>query len=367
MQTINNTNINISVNLIETIKNLKKSQEKYQTINFLKNEVVQYNFNNGLSILIIPTKENQEKFISWNVHCGSMYNSWTMESSKEMKVRYGVPKFLEYEMLERKIQIELSKSNNTIERNECLKILERLTKSETYKNYTTYALNANEEDFEKCLPLFLELMQKPIEVFDEKEAERYWYRKVLLEEDDDYKILFDKILKLMSKEKNIYLDKYGESYRTRFLIKQNLIDYYDSFYTLDNTVLLAVGDFNVDELIKTISKYISFNKLSKKNCIKEIKKNTIEPIKDYYKVIKNKDVKQQYFGFGLKIKNDLQNYIEEKICLNVFLEYYFGKLGVFSFEFGYDFKVMVENCDDYTNVVVIGKNKNKMFDRRLYE
>lgn len=157
MQMLKNTDVGVQTRLFEILYKLDNSKLNLIEGCCLYDNIFQYDFDNGLSLLIIPNKNAKEKYIYWNFKCGSLYNSWKV-SNKEYKVRFGIPKFVEYEMLERKIDLELIKDNISEERKEILNKLKKSTFSQSYKNYTTYALKTDEIEFNECLAVFLELI-----------------------------------------------------------------------------------------------------------------------------------------------------------------------------------------------------------------
>ena len=352
MQTAKDVQIKSEIIIRENIESLNKLlslNAKVKSINhsYLGKKIYQETLKNGLSIIIIPDKTLEKRYISWNVNCGSANTAfWNSETYQNFN--HGIASYLEYELLERRTIIG------------DLRELKNCCSSQTYKNYTNYSLTA-EDDFLELLPKFLKAMQEPLKYYDLKESERFLYRKVLLEEKSEYQILYDGLLRLMYTNRNIYLDKYGfiDNLNISFTELQR---FYSAYYSPENIVIVAIGDFDISNLLEHIKKNIFIKKES------FIKVNTDfnQEIRNYYG--HKKEIKlnynENYFAIGIKLPVENSNIVKRKVLLEILMEEYFGNFSDFRNDVDKkdllkDFFVLVENNKLFSHIVILGKSNDR--------
>ena len=327
-------------------------------MHMFREKVYQKILPNGLSVIAILNDDMEECYLAWNVGCGSVDN--TFHNSKEVHFyKNGTAKFLEYEMLERKIKIQAQKEES-IPKKELLEELKGYISSQTYKNYTNYYYKTNAKKFYKLMPIFLELMQKKIQFYDNHEAERYLYRKVLLEEKSVFESLYNKTLKLMYRDKNIYLDNYGFKNDNTTITEQELLNYYHDFYSPKNSIVVAYGNFDINTLTSMVrnSIYLKESNFNESSNEKQVKEYTEEKYSDY---IELEDFSEKYFCFGIKLNPESQEIAKRKILMDIIIERYFGTRSQFQENIRglvkqEDFKIIVENNKMFSHIMFVGKS-----------
>ncbi|MBR2289450.1 MAG: insulinase family protein [Clostridia bacterium] len=262
-------------------------------------------------------------------------------------------------MLERKIKIQAQKEES-LTKKELLEELKGYISSQTYKNYTNYYYKTNAKKFYKLMPIFLELMQKKIQFYDNHEAERYLYRKVLLEEKSVFESLYNKTLKLMYRDKNIYLDNYGFKNDNTTITEQELLNYYHDFYSPKNSIVVAYGNFDINTLTSMVrnSIYLKESNFNESSNEKQVKEYTEEKYSDY---IELEDFSEKYFCFGIKLNPESQEIAKRKILMDIIIERYFGTRSQFQENIRglvkqEDFKIIVENNKMFSHIMFVGKS-----------
>ena len=365
MRMISNTEINSLVKIKRNNVNQSEFSINYLCDSYLNKPIYQYNFENGLSIIMIPDKSVNENYFSWNVNCGSKDCAFS-ENGEVTKFRTGMAKFVEYEMLERKVSLKLKGNKKDIDarlEREKLAELKDCIETKTTKTYTSYSFKTKNK-FLYLLPEFLKLMQEPLKFYDLKENERYLFRKVLLDEESEFRTLYNRVLKTMYDNKEIYLDMYGFSSDIKLLTENKMLEYYNKFYCPNNIVMIAIGDFEVDNLIKFVKKNIRV-----KNCQKsEIEKLLLST----YLRITSKDSMEfflenlydKYFAYGIKLEKIFRNISKEKILLEMIAEKYFGENSLFREKNKNildkdDFGIIIECHNDFSHIILMGKSENR--------
>lgn len=358
MQMVKNTRVD---SLLRVRKNTEEL-EKIVNNSYFGKKMYQYIFENGLSIVMIPDKFAKETYFSWNVNCGSMNNS-CLENSKTNNYYNGIAKFLEYEMFERKIDLKIKgtiKDRAEAVEKDALVELKECSKSQTNKTFTSFSFKTKDKLW-YLIPYFLKLMQQKPSCYDNREAQRYLYRKVLLDNYGDYKILYNKTLKSMYDNRDIFVDEYGYTSQIEQFRERDLISYYENFYSPENSVLIAIGGFEPSKLVKFIKRYISIDNNDFAKTEKVVNSIVENHIRKGYIDCFLENLNDFYFTYGLKLAQKTENVFEEKILYEIILENYFGENSAFCKKNKKileqsDFGVILEVHKEFSHIIFVGKS-----------
>lgn len=163
----------------------------------------------------------------------------------------------------------------------------------TSSEMTYYYIKILNKHFDKALDILSDIIQYPI--FNKKMIEKE--RKVILNEinlvDDEPRhyqwILFQKNI-FTSSAKN---PTYGKKEIVASLTKQDLIDYYKTYYIPNNIIITIVGNIK-EPFKKTFLKFKNFKKTQNKKVIIREKQNK------YKKIVEKQNNKQSYLILGYK-------------------------------------------------------------------
>ncbi|MGC8981562.1 MAG: M16 family metallopeptidase [Minisyncoccia bacterium] len=162
----------------------------------------------------------------------------------------------------------------------------------TSYEYTGYYIKTLPEFTEKGIELLGDMLMNPI--FDEKEIEKE--RGVILEEikfvhDTPQYYIFDIGLKLLYGDQPAGWPILGKESIIKRLKRKDILDYFLRQYTNNNMLIIVVGKFNKDKILKKLEKTFSkFKRL--KPYKKAITKNYQDKLKT--KIIQRKDIKQAH-------------------------------------------------------------------------
>jgi predicted Zn-dependent peptidase len=195
---------------------------------------------NGLKIISIK-KDTQIASIHIGIKIGSLY---------EKDKNRGLSHFIEHMLFKG------TKKRNNEELNEALE--KRGGEYNAYTDYTStvYSITALNEELEVSIEILADMIQNSI--FDEKEIEKE--KGVILAEiktskDDIEDFSFNKIHEIAFDKSPLKYDTLGEEKTVKKFTRDQILEFYDTYYIPNNSIISIVSSYEHDEIINLISKY----------------------------------------------------------------------------------------------------------------
>lgn len=252
-----------------------------------------YKLKNGQNILIKEVKENPIVIIDTWIKTGSI---------NETDKNNGVAHFLEHMFF---------KGTNNYTAGDFDKILESkgaITNAATSKDFTHYYITIPSKDFDTALKMHADMLLNPLIPRVELEKER----KVVLEEiakneDSPQRLLYKNLISQIYKTHPYKREVIGTKNVIETITREEMIDFYNNFYTPQNMTTIVVGDIDTQSTLEKIDKY--FNQPSSKKILPKYQKE--KNILTSSEIIDKADVETAYLmmGFrGVEAKNKKENY-----------------------------------------------------------
>jgi len=171
----------------------------------------------------------------------------------------------------------------------------------TSYEYTGYYIKTLPEYFEGAVYLMSDILCNPL--FPDEEIEKE--RNVILEEinfhiDTPTSYIFDEVLKITFGDQPAGWSILGTAKNLQSIKKDTILKYFKKHYTVNNTYLILVGNFNQNKILKTTEKL--FEKYSKEKPPSKFlfNENKIPKVKG--KIYTKKDLKQAHLLILFKTK-----------------------------------------------------------------
>ena len=315
---------------------------------------------NGLTIMIVPKKEIQKKYVIWGTNYGSNDSKFIVPGeSEETEVPKGVAHFLEHKMFEQESGI------NSLD---TLTALGVEANAYTTNDHTAYLFECT-ENFYPALDELMDYVQHPYFTDQNVEKEKGIIGQEIMMYDDypEWKVYLN-TLEAMYHEHPVKLDITGTIETISHINKDILYKCYNTFYNPSNMAMVICGDFEPEELLEEIKK-----RLVKKNANGEIKRiYPKEPetiVKE--KIEQNMDVSEPLFTIGIKDKiatekEKVKKHLAIEILLNIIIgkssklyqELYNNGILYTVPSFDYEFS------RDYAHILITGQSKEP---EKVYE
>ena len=326
----------------------------------VKEKVYIEKLKNGLTVMIIPKKGIQKKYIIWGTHYGSNDSKFIVPGESEVtEVPKGVAHFLEHKMFEQE------NGRNSLD---VLSSLGVNANAFTTNTHTAYLYEAT-DNFYEALDEFMDYVQHPYFTDENVEKEKGIIGQEIMMYDDypEWKVYLN-ALEAMYHNHPVKLDITGTIETISHIDKDILYKCYNTFYNPSNMCLVVCGDFEPEEILKQIEK-----RLIEKKPEGEIKRIYEQEEETIVKpnVESKMEVSIPLFALGIKCiapkqKEKVKTHISIDILLNMIagesskLYQDLYKSGVIlnmpSFEY--------EFTDDYAHILVSGASREpeKFFD-----
>ena len=273
---------------------------------------------NGLTIMIIPKKDIQKKYVMWATNYGSVDNCFVVPGENEpTKVPDGIAHFLEHKLFE---QPDGTNSLDT------LTTLGVNANAYTTNDYTTFLFEST-DNFYPALDELMDYVQHPY--FTDENVEK---EKGIIAQEinmyDDYPewVVYMNAVRNMYSKNPVRIDIAGTVESISKIDKDILYKCYNTFYTPSNMVMCFAGDFEPEKLIEEV----------KKRLIKTEKQDTIKRIQeDEPKKIANKrtsitmEVNMPMFVIAIKDDNkeiaNSKDLVKKHIAIEILLNIIIGK------------------------------------------
>ena len=308
---------------------------------------------NGLTIMIVPKKGIQKKYVIWGTNYGSNDSKFIVPGEKEPT------HFLEHKMFEQESGI------NSLD---TLTALGVEANAYTTNDHTAYLFECT-ENFYPALDELMDYVQHPYFTDENVEKEKGIIGQEIMMYDDypEWKVYLN-TLEAMYHEHPVKLDITGTIETISHIDKDILYKCYNTFYNPANMAMVICGDFEPEKLLEEIKK-----RLIEKKANGEIKR--IYP-EEPESIVKEKteqkmDVSEPLFTIGIKDKVATQKEkVKKHLAIEILLNMLIGKSSDLYQEL-YKSGVMfsIPNVDyefsrDYAHILVTGQSKEP---EKVYE
>ena len=270
---------------------------------------------NGLTIMIIPKKGIQKKYVIWGTNYGSNDSKFVVPGeTEETEVPKGVAHFLEHKMFEQESGV------NSLD---TLTALGVEANAYTTNDHTAYLFECT-ENFYPALDELMDYVQHPYFTDENVEKEKGIIGQEIMMYDDypEWKVYLN-ALEAMYHEHPVKLDITGTIETISHIDKEILYKCYNTFYNPSNMAMVVCGDFEHEKLLEEIK-----SRLVKKEANGEIKRIYPEEAETIVqeKIEQNMDVSQPLFTIGIKDKvADNKEKVRKHIAIEILLNMIIGK------------------------------------------
>ena len=270
---------------------------------------------NGLTVMIVPKKGIQKKYVIWGTNYGSNDSKFVVPGEKEeTEVPKGVAHFLEHKMFEQE---------NGVNSLDTLTALGVDANAYTTNDHTAYLFECT-ENFYPALDELMDYVQHPYFTDENVEKEKGIIGQEIMMYDDypEWRVYLN-ALEAMYHEHPVKLDITGTIETISHIDKDILYKCYNTFYNPANMAMVFCGDFEPEALMEEVK-----SRLIDKKANGEIKRiypeEPAEIVKE--KVEQNMDVSQPLFTIGIKDKlADTKERVRKHIAIEILLNMIIGK------------------------------------------
>ena len=281
----------------------------------VKEKVYIEKLENGLTVMIIPKKGVQKKYVIWGTNYGSNDSKFVVPGEEnETEVPKGVAHFLEHKMFEQE---------NGVNSLDALTALGVDANAYTTNDHTAYLFECT-ENFYPALDELMDYVQHPYFTDENVEKEKGIIGQEIMMYDDypEWKVYLN-AMEAMYHEHPVKLDITGTIETISHIDKDILYKCYNTFYNPSNMAMVVCGDFGPEELLEEIKK-----RLIDKKANGEIKRIYPEEKEEIVKekIEQNMDVSQPLFAIGIKDKLvDTKERVRKHIAIEILLNMIIGK------------------------------------------
>ena len=268
---------------------------------------------NGLTVMIIPKRGIQKKYIIWGTNYGSNDSTFIVPGETEVtEVPKGVAHFLEHKMFEQE------NGRNSLD---VLTALGVNANAYTTNNHTAYLYECT-DNFYEALDEFMDYVQHPYFTDENVEKEKGIIGQEIMMYDDypDWKVYLN-ALENMYHKNPIRLDITGTVETISKIDKDILYKCYNTFYNPSNMAMVICGDFEPEKILEEIKKRLINNKSNGE--IKRIYEDEpVDIVKE--KVEQKMEVSKPLYTIGIKDipaedKEKVKKHISIEILLNILI------------------------------------------------
>ena len=307
---------------------------------------------NGLTVMIIPKKGVQKKYVIWGTNYGSNDSKFVVPGeTEETEVPKGVAHFLEHKMFEQESGI------NSLD---TLTALGVEANAYTTNDHTAYLFECT-ENFYPALDELMDYVQHPYFTDENVEKEKGIIGQEIMMYDDypEWRVYL-KALEAMYHEHPVKLDITGTIETISHIDKEILYKCYNTFYNPSNMAMVLCGDFEPEALMEEVK-----SRLIDKKANGEIKRIYPEEPREIVreKIEQNMDVSQPLFAIGIKDKvADNKEKVRKHIAIEILLNMIIGKSSKLYKEL-YDEGILFslpsldyEFAKDYAHLLITGQS-----------
>lgn len=314
----------------------------------LNEKMIVKHLDNGLDLILVPKKGAIKKYAVYATHFGSINNKFVVPGTSDIvEVPDGVAHFLEHKLFEEEDGV------NALDK---LSKLGANANAYTSFNHTAYLFEGT-ENFEKCLDVLINFVQKPYLTEENVEKEKGIIgQEIKMYDDDPEWQLFFNFLNCLYKDHALTKDIAGTVESISEITPEILYKCYNTFYDPSNMVICIVGDFDVDEISKFVEERV--RKTGEKSKIKRFY-GEISPELNQKYIEKKMDVSIPMFILGFRDDTvsgandsgydiDNKKLVDKHVAIEIAFEMLLGKSTRFFEELYNEGLIKKEFGTDYT-------------------
>ena len=284
----------------------------------VKEKIYIEKLDNGLTVMIIPKKGVQKKYMIWGTNYGSNDNEFIVPGEEEKTtVPNGVAHFLEHKMFEQE---------NGVNSLDVLTALGTEANAYTTNDHTAYLFECT-DNFYEAMDELMDYVQHPYFTDENVEKEKGIIGQEIMMYDDypEWKVYLN-ALKAMYHNNPIKIDIVGTIETISKIDKEILYKCYETFYNPSNMAMVICGDFEPEKLIEEVKKRL-IDKKSNGKIERIFKEEPEEIVKE--KIEQKLEVSQPLYTIGIKDKIDnvensnktdiVKKHIAIEILLNIIM------------------------------------------------
>lgn len=286
----------------------------------VKEKVYIEKLENGLTVMIIPKKGIQKKYMIWGTHYGSNESSFIVPGEEEVTtVPNGVAHFLEHKLFEQE------NGTNSLD---VLTALGVEANAYTTNDHTAYLFECTDHFYE-AMDELMDYVQHPYFTDENVEKEKGIIGQEIMMYDDypEWKVYLN-AMQAMYHNNPVKIDIVGTIETIHKIDKEILYKCYHTFYNPSNMTMVLCGDFKPEDIIEEVKKRLIDTKA--KGEIKRIYPE--EPKEIVQERIEQKlEVSQPLYTIGIKDtitgKNneDKNEMVKKHIAIEILLNLIIGR------------------------------------------
>lgn len=332
----------------------------------VKEKVYIEKLKNGLTVMIVPKKDIQKKYIIWGTNYGSNDNKFIVPGESEItEVPKGVAHFLEHKMFEQE------NGRNSLD---VLTAIGVNANAYTTNNHTAYLYECT-DNFYEALDEFMDYVQHPYFTDENVEKEKGIIGQEIMMYDDypEWKVYLN-ALEAMYHNNPVKLDITGTVETISKIDKEILYKCYNTFYNPSNMAMVISGDFEAEKVIKEIEKRLLDIKSTG-----EIKRIYDQEPEEIVKpnIEQKMEVSIPLYTIGIKdIAPDSKDKVKKHISIEILLNIIIGgssELYKKLYEIGNSYSgpsIEYEFDKNYAHILITGQSNNpeelfKMFKEQI--
>ena len=312
---------------------------------------------NGLTVIVIPKKNANKKYVIWGTHFGSIDNRFIMpKTGEEVFIPDGVAHFLEHKMFEQ------PNGTNSLD---TLMALGIDANAYTTNDHTAYLFECT-NNFYKGLDELMDYVQHPYFTNANVEKEKGIIgQEIRMYDDDPGWQLYMNAIDCMYKENPIKIDIAGTVESISEITPDVLYKCYNTFYHPSNMIMVICGDFVPEEIIEEVKKRL-VNKETSQGEIKRIYPPKEDEINKPYKEVEM-EVSNPLFAIAYKDTEDLkenrEQIVAKHIAIEIILNMIIGKSSELYKELYENGDLLAEPSldyefsDEYAHIIISGQSK----------
>lgn len=313
---------------------------------------------NGLTVIVIPKKNANKKYVIWGTHFGSIDNRFIMpKTGEEVFIPDGVAHFLEHKMFEQ------PNGTNSLD---TLMALGIDANAYTTNDHTAYLFECT-NNFYKGLDELMDYVQHPYFTDANVEKEKGIIgQEIRMYDDDPGWQLYMNAIDCMYKENPIKIDIAGTVESISEITQDVLYKCYNTFYHPSNMIMVICGDFVPEEIIEEVKKRL-VNKETSQGEIKRIYPPKEDEINKPYKEVEM-EVSNPLFAIAYKDTEDLkenrEQIVAKHIAIEIILNMIIGKSSELYKELYENGDLLAEPSldyefsDEYAHIIISGQSKS---------
>ncbi len=277
----------------------------------VKEKVYIEKLENGLTVMIIPKKGIQKKYMIWGTHYGSNESSFIVPGEEQItNVPNGVAHFLEHKLFEQE------NGQNSLD---VLTSLGVDANAYTTNDHTAYLFQGT-DNFYEAMDELMDYVQHPYFTDENVEKEKGIIGQEIMMYDDypEWRVYIN-ALQAMYHKNPVKIDVVGTIESIGKIDKDILYKCYQTFYNPSNMTMVLCGDFEPEKILEEVKKRLL--DIKPEGEIKRIYPDEPEEIVQE-KIEQKLEVSQALYAIGIKDTPEcdmVKKHIAMEILLNLLI------------------------------------------------